>query len=209
MTSACLPNNEKVVIVWAIPKLREAVQALLNRPQLLSAPFDRREGHCSHPLDRDPQILYTSIHPLEESHLVTAVERKFKRHIDSLANVFEFIEKFVSQENVDDDSKRAFDLAVDELFTNTVKYHPSNTNEVSIELQSENLTMTLILTDFDVDSFDLTKKVDPDLTGSLKDRTPGGLGIYLTKKVVDDVQYEYNNRTSVITLKKSFRRKDV
>lgn len=140
-----------------------------------------------------------------------AIERKFKRHLDSLAKVFEFIDQFVAQENIDDATKGAFDLAVDELFTNTVRYHSSNPNDVSIALRTENQEMYLTLTDFDVDSFDLTKKADPDLSGSLKDRTPGGLGIYLTKKVVDDVQYQYNNtnRTSVITLKKTFRRKIV
>jgi serine/threonine-protein kinase RsbW len=146
---------------------------------------------------------------LEESDPVPAVERKFTRHIDSLAKVFEFLDQFIAEEKVDDEAKRAFDLAVDELFTNTVRYHPSNPNDISIELRTENQAMFLILTDFDVDSFDLTKKVDPDLTGSLKDRTPGGLGIYLTKKFVDDVQYQYHNRTSVITLKKSLRRKNV
>lgn len=140
---------------------------------------------------------------------MSAVERQFRRNLDSLAKVFEFIDQFIVQENIDDDTRRAFDLAVDELFTNTVRYHPSNPNEVSIELRTENQTMFLTLKDFDVDSFDLTKKADPDLTGSLKERTPGGLGIYLTKKVVDDVQYQYHNRTSVITLKKSFRRKNV
>jgi serine/threonine-protein kinase RsbW len=140
---------------------------------------------------------------------VSAAERRFKRHLDSLAEVFEFVDQFTAQEKVDDDAKRAFDLAVDELFTNTVKYHPSNPNEVSIELRIENQMMFLTLTDFDVDSFDLTTKVDPDLTGTLKERTPGGLGIYLTKKFIDDVQYQYQNRTSVITLKKSFRRKNV
>ena len=138
-----------------------------------------------------------------------AQERKFKRHIDSLAKVFEFIDQFIAQENIDDDTKRAFDLAVDELFTNTVRYHPGNPNDVSLGLRTEGQTMLLQLTDFDVDSFDLTKRADPDLTGSLSDRKPGGLGIYLTKKVLDDVQYEYHNRISVITLKKSFRRKNV
>ena len=145
----------------------------------------------------------------EGPRLVPAVEQKFKRHLDSLAKIFEFIDLFAAQENIDDDTKRAFDLAVDELFTNTVRYHPSNPNDVSIELRIENQTMFLRLTDFDVDPFDLTKKPDPDLTGSLKDRTPGGLGIYLGKKVVDDVQYHYLDRTSTITLKKKFQKKNV
>jgi serine/threonine-protein kinase RsbW len=160
-------------------------------------------------LEQDPQNLYTSHHPLEEPRPVLAQERKFKRHIDSLAGVFEFIDQFITAEGIDEDTKHAFDLAVDELFTNTVKYHPDNPNEVSVGLRTEDQTMVLQLTDFDVESFDLTKKNDPDLSGSLKDRTPGGLGIYLTKKVVDEVQYEYHDRISVVTLKKSFRRKNV
>ena len=138
-----------------------------------------------------------------------AVERKFKRHLDSLAKVFDFLDHFSEQEEIDDESKHAFSLAVDELFTNTVKYHPSNPNDVAIELRTEGGTMFLRLSDFDVEPFDITKKADPDLTGTLKDRTPGGLGIYLTKKVVDDVQYQYLDRTSIITLKKTFRRKNV
>ena len=140
---------------------------------------------------------------------MSAVEQKFKRHLDSLAKIFEFIDLFAAQENIDDEATRAIHLAVDELFTNTVKYHPANPNDVSIELRTEEQTIFLRLTDFDVDPFDLTKKPDPDLTGSLMDRTPGGLGIYLGKKVVDDIQYQYKDRTSTITLKKNLRKKNV
>ncbi len=161
------------------------------------------------PCTKPAKSIYCAPLLLEELHSVSAVERKFRRNLDSLAKVFEFIDQFALHENIDDETKRAFDLAIDELFTNTVKYHPSNPNDVSIELRTESQMMLLTLTDFDVDSFDLTKKPDPNLTGSLNERTPGGLGIYLTKKVVDEVQYQYHNRTSVITLRKSFRRKDV
>jgi serine/threonine-protein kinase RsbW len=148
-------------------------------------------------------------HLAKEAHSVSAVERKFRRNIDSLSQIFEFIEQFIVQQNADDDAKHALDLAVDELFTNTVRYHPSNPNDVSIELRTQDQAMVLTLTDYDVDSFDPTKKEDPDLTGSLKDRTTGGLGIFLTKKVMDDVQYQYRNRISIITLKRSYRRKNV
>jgi len=57
--------------------------------------------------------------------------------------------------------------------------------------------------------FDITKKPDPYLGASLDDRKPGGLGIFLTKKLVDDVQYHYRDRTSTITLKKKIRKKNV
>jgi len=65
------------------------------------------------------------------------------------------------------------------------------------------------LIDREVEPFDITELEDPDLKGSLQERRPGGLGIYLTKNVVDAVQYEYRNRTSIITLTKNLGRKNV
>jgi serine/threonine-protein kinase RsbW len=155
------------------------------------------------------QNLYTSNHPPEDSHPVPAIERKFKRHLDSLASVFDFIEHFVAQEGIDEEAKRAFDLAVDELFTNTVKYHPENPHDISIELRVDGEDFSLRLIDFDVDPFDITQKPDPELNKPLHERTPGGLGVYLTRKFVDNVEYQYLDRTSIITLKKSIGRKNV
>lgn len=136
-------------------------------------------------------------------------QRKFRRHLDSLAMVFDLIDQFALEENVDDDAKHAVALALDELFTNTVKYHPTNPNDITIDLRAEGETMVVRLIDRDVDPFDLTKKPDPDIGGALGDRKPGGLGVFLTKSVVDDLHYSYDDRTSTITLRKGFRRKHV
>jgi anti-sigma regulatory factor (Ser/Thr protein kinase) len=129
--------------------------------------------------------------------------------MDSLAQIFDFIDHFVDEERVSDDARNAVFLAVDELFTNMVKYHPTNSSDVSIKLSTEGQTMIVQLVDQNVDPFDVTKKPDPDLSGSLDDREPGGLGIFLTKKFIDDVQYQHGDRTSTIILKKNFGRKNV
>ena len=135
--------------------------------------------------------------------------KKFKRHLNSLAEVFDFIDRFVEQEQIDDAARRAISLAVDELFTNMVKYDPKNPNEITIELQVVNQDLLVTLVDRDVAPFDITKKPDPYLGSSLDERKPGGLGIFLTKKLVDDVQYHYQDRISTITLKKKIRKKHV
>lgn len=135
--------------------------------------------------------------------------KKFKRHLNSLAEVFDFIDRFVEQEQIDDSARRAISLAVDELFTNMVKYDPANPNEINIELRVVNQDLLVTLVDRDVAPFDITKKPDPYLGASLDERKPGGLGIFLTKKLVDDVQYQYQDRTSTITLKKKIRKKNV
>ena len=138
-----------------------------------------------------------------------SIQKNFKRQLDSLASVFESLDQFTSGEGVDDESKHAVSLAVDELFTNMVKYQPDNANPITLELRVDDDTMIVHLIDRDVDRFDPTKRKDPYLGGSLDERTPGGLGIFLAKKLVDDVQYRYGDRTSIVILKKKFRRHHV
>ncbi len=137
------------------------------------------------------------------------LRKEFKRHLDSLSAVFDFIDRFAEQEQIDDAARRAISLSVDELFTNMVKYEPGNSSDITIELQVVDQDLVVTMVDRDAAPFDITKKPDPYLGASLDDRKPGGLGIFLTKKLVDDVQYHYQDRTSTITLKKNFRKKHV
>jgi len=90
-----------------------------------------------------------------------------------------------------------------------VKYQPSNENSITLELRADRETMTVHLIDRDVDQFDRTKKPAPYLGSSLDKRRPAGLGIFLTKQLMDDVQYRYGDRTSLIILKKRFQRQYV
>lgn len=138
-----------------------------------------------------------------------SVHKNFKRHLDSLTLIFDFIDQFAYEEKVDDSARHAVSLALDELFTNMVKHQPANQNDITIDLRTEGETMVVQLIDRDVDPFDLTKKPDPDFGGTLGERMPGGLGVFLTKNVVDDLHYRYNDRTSTVTLKKNFRRNNV
>jgi len=135
--------------------------------------------------------------------------KKFRRHLDSLSEIFDLIDRFVEQQHIDDAARRAISLAVDELFTNMVKYDPKNPNDITIELQVDDQNLLVTLIDRDAARFDIKKNPDPYLGASLDERKPGGLGIFLTKNVVDDVQYQYQDRTSTITLKKNFRKKNV
>ena len=50
--------------------------------------------------------------------------------------------------------------------------------------------------------FDPTKKADPNVTLSAEERQIGGLGIFMTKKMMDDVNYEYIDGKNILTLKK-------
>ena len=54
--------------------------------------------------------------------------------------------------------------------------------------------------------FDPLAKADPDVTLSVEDRPIGGLGIFMVKKSMDDVHYEYKDGKNIFTMRKNLTR---
>ncbi|MBQ3889087.1 MAG: ATP-binding protein, partial [Clostridia bacterium] len=50
--------------------------------------------------------------------------------------------------------------------------------------------------------YDPLAKDDPDISLSAEEREIGGLGIFMTKQLMDDVAYTYKNGQNILTLKK-------
>jgi anti-sigma regulatory factor (Ser/Thr protein kinase) len=64
---------------------------------------------------------------------------------------------------------------------------------------AERREITFRMTDKGV-PFDPLKKPDPDITLSAEDREIGGLGIFITKKTMDQVTYAYENNKNILTM---------
>jgi len=54
--------------------------------------------------------------------------------------------------------------------------------------------------------YDPLKKADPDLAKPLAERDIGGLGIYLVKKTMDDIVYDYKDGQNILTIKKTIEK---
>ena len=128
------------------------------------------------------------------------MEKRFKKEVDSLDGIFDFIGEFVRVNEIDESMTFSINLAVEELFTNMVKYNVQSINDISISLDKHDNKLVLILIDFDVEQFDITETEDVDTSQSLEERRIGGLGILLARRMVDKIHYEYNKRQSKITL---------
>ena len=61
--------------------------------------------------------------------------------------------------------------------------------------------MTLTFIDRGI-PFDPLEKPDPDVLLSAEEREIGGLGIFMTKKVMDELRYEFNDGQNILTMKK-------
>ena len=70
-----------------------------------------------------------------------------------------------------------------------------------VEVSDEPITVTLTFIDNGA-PYDPLARRDPDVSLSAEDREIGGLGIFLTKKTMDDVRYEYKDGKNILTLEK-------
>jgi anti-sigma regulatory factor (Ser/Thr protein kinase) len=131
------------------------------------------------------------------------MEKQFKRDVQSLESIFRFIEQFISSNGIEPSTVYPIELAVEELFTNILKYQPGGKSDVAVHLEKTDTKLIVRLQDFDAEPFDLTQSAEIDTDNYIKQQKPGGLGIHLVKRMVDDLDYKYNNRTSTITLIKN------
>ena len=98
------------------------------------------------------------------------------------------------------------ELAVEEIFVNIAKYAYSpevGRAKVRVELEQDPLKVIITFIDQGM-PYDPLAKEDPDVTLSAEQRDIGGLGIFLTKQTMDDVEYEYKEGQNILTIKKNF-----
>lgn len=133
------------------------------------------------------------------------MERNFKKAIASLDEVFVFLDGEFARHAPDPAAAYALTLAVEEFFTNFVKYNPESDRDITVGVLVEGETLIVRLIAHGVNSFDVTATGPVDVSLSLEERTPGGLGIHLSRHMLDDVRYEYEDRRSTITLVKRLR----
>jgi len=126
----------------------------------------------------------------------------FKREIEALSRVFEFTGDFASRAGLDQSIVFAMNLAVEELFTNIIKYGKKNGGDISVELGIEGPYLVIEITELDAEPFDITDTEEVDVSGTVEEREEGGLGIHLIRRIMDYIRYEYEDGRARITLKK-------
>ncbi|MFQ5650620.1 MAG: ATP-binding protein [bacterium] len=128
------------------------------------------------------------------------MQKRFKKAITSLDRIFDFTGEFTQKHKLPESVVFSINFAIEEIFTNMVKYDRQTPHDILIVLEKTAHDVTISLTDFEVDRFDVTTTEDVDTTQPVAERKVGGLGLHLVKRVVDDVIYEYKDKNSKITL---------
>ena len=117
------------------------------------------------------------------------------------------VQAFVGERVGEDCSPKAqmqLDLAVEEIFVNIANYaYAPGEGKAAIRVQvsEEPRRVDVTFRDRGV-PYNPLEKEDPDVTALAAERKLGGLGIFLTKQLMDEVQYEYRDGQNVLTLTK-------
>jgi len=122
---------------------------------------------------------------------VTAVSAEFRREIEAIDEVFAFLETFVDGQEIDEKTAFCINLVVEELFTNMVRHNEGGGDQITVTIERRNDRVHIELVDVDVEPFDPETADVPAVNAGIEERRPGGLGLYLVRKMVDDLNYDY------------------
>lgn len=126
--------------------------------------------------------------------------------MENLEKATAFLDSALGEEMVPPKAVLQAELALEEAYVNVVHYaYPDGNGEVTLELRTDPdaRTFTLRLLDGGI-PFNPLEEEAPDLSLSSGDREIGGLGIFLVRKNMDDVSYEYADGQNILTMKKRY-----
>lgn len=127
--------------------------------------------------------------------------------VENIAAVTAFIDEQLEELDCPMKTQLQVDVAIDELFGNIAHYayNPEvGAATVRVEVTENPLSVVITFIDNGV-PYDPLAKADPDITLSAEERQIGGLGIYMVKKSMDDISYEYKNGQNILRIKKHIR----
>ena len=125
--------------------------------------------------------------------------------IENIEAVTDFVNEQLEALDCPMKAQMQIDIAIDELFSNIAHYayNPEiGQATVRVEVIEDPLAVTITFIDNGV-PYDPLAKADPDTTLSAEEREIGGLGIYMVKKSMDDITYEYKAGQNILTIKKN------
>lgn len=125
--------------------------------------------------------------------------------IENIEKVTDFVNEQLEEIACPLRAQTQIDIAIDELFGNIAHYaYNPETGPATVRVEvSETpaISVTITFIDHGV-PYDPLKKDDPDITLSAEDRAIGGLGIFMVKKTMDEITYEYKDGQNILRIRK-------
>ena len=124
---------------------------------------------------------------------------------ENLDEVLEFIGRNLEAEDCSLKAQTQIFVAVEEIYVNIAHYaYTPEIGQAVISIRAEDGSAVIEFRDKGI-PFDPLAKPDPDVTLAANKRKIGGLGIYMVKKTMDEVQYRREDGENVFTMRKKLQ----
>ena len=124
--------------------------------------------------------------------------------VENITAITAFIDEELEKAGASLKTQTQLDIAAEEIFANICMYaYAPGTGEATIglDINEETRTASLRFTDRGI-PFNPLKTEDPDVTLPAEKRRIGGLGIFMVKKSMDGMEYEYRDGQNILTIYK-------
>ena len=123
--------------------------------------------------------------------------------LQQMERVIDFVETSLLRNGCGPNALKELLVAVDELFSNIARYAYSGAcGEAEITVKLRDRVASVCFTDSGT-PYNPLEREEPDVTLSIEDRKSGGLGIYMVKRSMDSIYYEYRDGKNILTVLKS------
>ena len=125
--------------------------------------------------------------------------------IDNIPVVTQFVDDLLEEAGYPLKAQMQIDVAIDEVFSNIALYgYRENGGEATVQVSFLQEPACVCVTFIDsAPAYNPLAKEDPDVSLSAEERKIGGLGIYIVKKTMDSVSYEYRDGKNMLTIRKN------
>ena len=124
--------------------------------------------------------------------------------VENIPAVTDFVEAQLDELDCPMKTRMQIDIAIDELFSNIAHYaYNPGTGLATVQVDVAEDPPTVVITFVDMGvPYDPLAKEDPDVGLAAEDRAIGGLGIYMVKKSMDAIDYEYKDGRNILRIRK-------
>ena len=125
--------------------------------------------------------------------------------VENIETVTNFVDEQLEALDCPMKAQMQMDIAIDELFGNIAHYaYNPDIGQATVRVEVVDDPLSVIITFIDNGvPYDPLAKADPDVALSADEREIGGLGIFMVKKSMDEVTYEYKDGQNILRIKKS------
>lgn len=124
--------------------------------------------------------------------------------VENIEKVTAFVDEQLEQLNCPLKAQMQIDIAIDELFGNIAHYaYSPKTGPATVHIDVLEDPLSVVVTFIDNGkAYDPLARKDPDVGLTAEEREIGGLGIYMVKKSMDEISYEYKDGQNILRIKK-------